>query len=554
MNHTHPLAPSWRGAVLLFSFLSGLVLNAQQLEISSTVLVSDLPIIAIKTYFQTIPDEPKITASMGIISNNSGEKNSFQPGFDNYPIFIGIERRGESSQYFYPKKSYLIETRDSTGKNLNIPLLGLPKENDWILYGPYGDKTLLRNALVYGLAGKIMAWGPRMLFCNLIINNTYLGIYLFGENIKRDKNRVDIAKLVEKDTVGDDLTGGYILKIDKGERTIPYGWNSSYKPTPTSHQSIFFQYHYPEPDHIKPEQKRYIQHLMASFESSLYGGNFLDPVEGYQRYIDAGSFIDFFILNELSRNVDGYRLSTYLYKDKESNDGRLRMGPVWDFNLGFGNANYCNAYSVTGWAYKHNITCPNDYWSVPFWWARFMQDPAFTSKLKTRWKEVRSGALHRDSIMGMIDDFTGLLESSIERNFFVWPVFGQWIWPNYFVGYTYQDEIEYLKTWISNRLTWLDMNMPGNIITGYDPLLLANDVMVYPNPCLDHITLSGDILTSGNTLNLQLLSLSGQLVLNTSIEYLPVTIPLLDYPPGIYLVNLQNQEGISVYRSKLIRR
>jgi spore coat protein CotH len=194
---------------------------------------------------------------------------------------------------------------------------------------------------------------------------------------------------------------------------------------------------------------------MHEFEDALARNNFTDPDTGYAKYIDSESFIDFFLLNELSNNVDGFRLSTWLTKDKNE---KLNMGPIWDFNLAFGNANYCGGGEANVWAYKFNSRCPGDFWQIQFWWDRLMQDPAFVAQLQNRWLELRGGAFSSGAIMAKIDAYieTLTLAGAIQENFEKWPVLGQYVWPNNFIGNSYNEEINYLKVWINNRLTWLD--------------------------------------------------------------------------------------------------
>ncbi|MBT3748884.1 MAG: T9SS type A sorting domain-containing protein [Bacteroidetes bacterium] len=539
---------------LLVAWAQGLMCSAQELSSSGIIVESQLPIIPIKTYRQNIQDEPKIIAYMGIVDNDSAATNIVRYNFSQHTYRIGIEIRGQSSQYFYPKKSFGLETRDSIGENLNISLLGLPKENDWILYGPYGDKTMLRNALIYELAGKMMDWAPRMGFCEVVLNNVYQGVYLFGENIKRDKNRVDIAKLVEKDTIGEDLTGGYIIKIDKGEQDASAGWFSDIRSNGGNNAKIFFQYHYPEAHKIQIEQQAYIQNFMHSFEESLNGSDFKHPDTGYASFIDVGSFIDFFILNEISRNVDGYRLSTFMYKDKDSNGGKLHMGPIWDFNLGFGNANYCEGQKVQGWGYRFNENCYGDVWQVPFWWERLLEDPAFRNKLKTRWMVLREGALHTDSIFQWLDIKTDELEGAIDRNFDSWPIFSQWVWPNSYVGNSYQDEIDFLKEWISERMTWLDDYMPGvQIYTRVQEQVMDLSARVYPNPFTDQVQIE---IKSGaiDALNvIRVFNVHGQQIVNHVIKDRTTSISTSNYPAGLYFYELSDLAGRIHERGKLVK-
>ena len=152
---------------------------------------SNLPIIAINTFGTPIPDEPKIKAEMGVVDNGPGQINHISDSFNGYHGWINIEIRGESAQMF-PKKSYGFETQDSLGENNNVALLGLPEENDWILYGPYSDKTLIKNVLSLKLSRDMGRYASRTQYCEVFINESYQGLYVLMEKIKQDSNRVDI--------------------------------------------------------------------------------------------------------------------------------------------------------------------------------------------------------------------------------------------------------------------------------------------------------------------------------------------------------------------------
>ena len=426
-------------------------------EVPAIKLEDRLPQISINTNGGTIVDEPKINAQMTI---KQVDKVTFEGK-------IGIEIRGASSQMF-PKKAYGLETRDADNEDLDVSLFDMPEESDWVLYAPYSDKSLLRNVLIYDLARAMEDYASRTVFVDLSINGNYVGVYVFMEKLKRDSGRIDIDKLKEDENSGEDLTGGYILKIDKIAGTnLGDGYNelnsftSNYaSPNATIGQEIRFLYEYPKAEDITLEQKDYISDYVDQFETALASDDFKDPVLGYASKIDVPSFLDFFLLNEISHNVDGYRLSTYLQKDK---NGKLEMGPIWDFNLAFGNADYCAGSSTSSWAYQFNSTCSEDFWQVPFWWGRLLEDPAYVAQLKSRWEVLRGGVLSEASIMAKIDTYTQTLEKSgsIDENFKTWPVLGTYIWPNEFVGNTYNDEVGYLKNWIEARLTWMDGAING---------------------------------------------------------------------------------------------
>ena len=405
-----------------------------------------LPQVSVNTNGQEIPNEPKIFAEISI--ENKGALT--------HEGFIGIEIRGQSSQMF-PKKQYGFETRDSENEDIDVSLLGLPEEEDWILYAPYSDKSLIRNALIYDISRDIGRYSSRLVFVELFLNNIYDGLYILMEKLKRDKNRIDINKLKSSENEGEDLTGGYIIKIDKEDSYHQLNSFTSSIPPPNSksNQQIRFVFHTPDEDDITDEQRNYIKSYISTFEAALNSNQFLDTENGYSKYIDIASFVDFFILNELSNNVDGYRLSTWLVKDKNE---LLSIGPIWDFNLAFGNANYCDGGRYDVWAYKFNERCPNDFWQVPFWWDRFMEDNNFKSLLQQRWNALRNNELSENSILSKIDKYVSLFESSgsVEANFRRWQILGEYVWPNEFIGGSYLEEINYLKDWISNRLVWMD--------------------------------------------------------------------------------------------------
>ena len=396
-----------------------------------------------------IVDEPKISAFFQIFQGeNLIEEHN-----------IGIEIRGSSSQYF-PKKSYGFETWDESGEDLDVSLAGYPEEEDWILYGPFSDKSLIRNVLIYRLSNLVGRYATKTSFYNLQINGVFLGLYVLMEKIKRDKNRVDINK-----NRSDDISGGYIIKIDKitgdgDSLNEDIAFMSEYTKDGVKgiNKNVHFLYEYPKNRDISDEQKNYIQGYMRDFEDAMASENFTSESEGYKKYIDVDSFIDFFILNEITRNVDAYRISTFMNKDINE---KLKMGPIWDFNIAFGNADYCEGGLTDGWAYQFNEACPADGMLVPFWWDRLMQDPNFTQALEQRWASLRLNGLSNSSIMGIIDELVGELEDSdaITQNFGKWLILGTYIWPNNFVGNRHSEEITYLKEWIEGRLLWMDQEI-----------------------------------------------------------------------------------------------
>ncbi len=475
---------------------------------------------------------------MGIIWNGVGKRNSLSDPMNNFSGKIGIEIRGSSSQMF-PKKSYGLETKNSSLQTTDYPLLDMPDENDWILYAPYTDKTLIRNVLTYTLDAKLGHWSPRCRFVELFLNGTYQGVYVLMEKIKRNKNRVDIAKLKNTDNSGEDLTGGYIIKIDKTTGSGGDGWYSNYSNVTGK---TYYQYDYPKYDEITNPQKSYIQTYIKILENALYTENFKYP-GNYHEFLNDSSFVDFMIINEMSKNVDGYRLSSYLYKDK---NGMMNCGPIWDFNLGYGNANYYDAWITSGFQYKANLG--TDGWQIPFWWAKLMKDQAFVTKLKNRWTTLRKKELSDQRINYVIDSLTNLLSESKDRNYLCWKgVMGFYVWPNYYIGQTYSDEINWMKSWITQRLAFLDQQWQGEV-TGIENPLALQRFSVYPNPFTNELMIQFPPDISGN-LMFELYNSSGVLVLKQSLANHEDIIRLNFEGPnrlvsGFYLYKLLNNNQI----------
>lgn len=481
-------------SILFLLILSSITLKSQtnkldQKENLVSFTSSNLPIVVIETHGQTIQNEPKIIADMGIIYNGEGVRNYLTDEQNNYKGKIGIEIRGSTSQMFFPKKQYAIETRTALDADTAVSLLNFPEENDWILYAPYTDKTFFRDVLTYWLSVKSGHYASRFKFCELVLNGEYMGVFILLEKIKRDKNRVDVSKLTITDNTGDSLTGGYILKIDKEDGSGNDGWRSTYPPYFEAQQRIYWQYHYPKPEDIAAQQKVYIQKFIDDFETRVYNPDYSDTLTGYPSLIDVPSFVDCFLLNEMCKNVDSYRLSTFMYKDKDSKNPKLVMGPVWDYNIAWGNANYYDASLVYGWHISYLSTNQNflqtDQFQVPFWWKKIASDPDFQKKCAIRWFQLRQNEFNVTNIYRFIDSLKTLTSEAQPRNYQRWPILGTWVWPNYYVGETYDEEVTYLKNWIKDRIAWMDAELRNIIkVDELKPQLPTSFELFqnYPNP------------------------------------------------------------------------
>ncbi len=432
---------------------------------------SNLPIIIIDTGGKNIPDLVRIRASMKIIYNGQGKRNAITDAPNNYSGLIDIELRGSSS-IAYPKKGYRLETVDASGNNLNVPLLGMPKENDWILYASYDDQSLMRNVLAYRLSLEIGRYAPRVRFCELVLNNDYRGVYVFMEKIKQDKNRVNITEMKPEDRSGDAVTGGYIWKFDKIEGEQTAGWNSNH--------GIFYQFHDPKADDLVGEQMAYIRDFMNVFETVMILPSPGDSTFGYPRYIDVDSFVDHFLLSEFCKNIDAYRISTFMYKDRDSKGGKLKAGPIWDFNLSFGKTWYPeDSYRVDEWEIDHNRYKPDDWPKVPFWWEKLGHDALFASRVKSRWSQLSQTFFHPDSLDRRIDLLADSLAEARGRNSERWPETTR--------EHSYEVELFKLKQWIRGRTMWIVANL-GRLSTVDDQGAGEGQVrdmtlyQNYPNP------------------------------------------------------------------------
>tara|TARA_B100001250_G_scaffold184306_1_gene158547 strand:- start:1015 stop:2427 length:1413 start_codon:yes stop_codon:yes gene_type:complete len=409
-------------------------LHAQVVDVESL-----LPIIMIDTKNQTILDENRIACNMGIVYNENSV-NSNSDLFNEYDGQISIEIRGSASSFF-PKKSYSFETQTLDGENNNVSLLGLPKENDWILYGPYHDQTLIRNALTYTLFEKMGHYSPRHKYCELFINNDYVGIYLLIEKIKRDKNRINIEEIDENN-----ISGGYIFKIDhmningNSVEESEY-WSSNY--LSIGGDSIYFQYYYPKHDDLSDNQRYYLQNFINEFEIYL---NSPSKIVELKNKIDFKSAIDFFIIQELSKNIDAYRASTYIYKDNNIISDKLFFGPVWDFNYSYGSGTFCEGDQFVGW--QNNTSCGE---ANPIWFQKFLEDTTYVNELNCRWINLRDGILSVDSIFHLADSLIYSTNDARERNFQRWSLSEK----------TYNEKVIELKNWVVERLQWMDQNMFG---------------------------------------------------------------------------------------------
>ncbi len=466
------------------------------LEPSALEFTSNLPLVILDSFGRYVPADaiPKVPVSVTFIdtAQPSGRASLF--GKIDFHGRAGLEQHGQSSLGF-PKKSLNLEIEDDYGNDKNASLLGFPSESDFVLYAPYSDKTFMNNFLAYTLHEKMGHYAVRRKYVEVFVNGTrlensgtpdpsgkvgtndYAGIYVLLEKIKIGPDRVDLARLQPEDDTEPKISGGYIWKKDKDS---PGDINFS-TVGGNGFPAEALKYHDPDVSLTIP-QRQWLVNYLDAFERTLYGANWRDPVNGYAQYIDVDSFVDYHWLVEFPKQIDGYRLSNYMSKDRE---GKIKMEPVWDWNLSFGNANYLRGGMTNGWYWNLGPDNPQNEGIGPaehIWLRRLIYgqpnidaasvndgpgDPDFKQKIIDRWGELRTGLFQPSNLLARVDEITNYLNEAQARDFARWPRLGTYVWPNpngaasgWSVDYqnptTYAGIIGELKKFITGRYAWID--------------------------------------------------------------------------------------------------
>lgn len=379
----------------------------------------------------------------------------------------GTHIRGESSAGF-TQKSYALELWDDENRDKEASLLGMPEDSDWALYGPWSEKTLMRNKLVFEWMIKLRGYdgmAVRTKWVELFFNQsrtatalgytgTYKGVYVLMEKLKRGKDRVPLENLNALTTDPGKVTGGYIFRKDKEDRE---------KTAIPARIGPFQSF---DPDTLNAPQLAYLRKYIADLETALNGAKFADPAAGYAAYMDTSTFIDAQWMLEIAKQVDGYVFSTYWHKNRA---GKVRAGPLWDFNISLGNADYATGDKATGWLYD----AANG--AGQLWYPRLHTDPNYKIAHWDRYWHMRRSFLATDNAMATIDGHTKTLldgydqdvpnrapaniQNPVARQYRKYPQLGVRDWPNPAATTklkTYQSDVAYMKDWLSQRLAWLD--------------------------------------------------------------------------------------------------
>jgi hypothetical protein len=451
---------------------------------------SNLPIVVIDTFGYDVDSEwdlevrPFRPVISSFIDTDELTGLAAITGPADYAGYGGMHVRGSSTAE-YEKKQYRFETWGEYDQDKNVSLLGLPRESDWIIHGPYSDKTLMRNYQMYTWSNLIGRYASRTRFIEVFSDQDgdgviewgdgtegsgtdYRGIYVLMEKIKRDNDRVDIERLTPLDVSEPDITGGYLFEKGGGNdvQTATYGDSFSYSD--------------PEPGELTTAQKTWVTNYFNA--------------TGYAQYIDVLSFVDHHILVELAKNVDGFLLSTYLFKDRL---GKINMGPIWDYNGSLGGADYICNWDPNGWLHQADDAecCPTETcciqdscWRYRLseggceddelpnhyrWYERLFEDPEFLLKYADRWFDLREDLFSTTNMIADINDNVVALTTDVagsdpvERNYNRWLVLESELWPNYYdncwaSGATYMDYVNWMKSWLTTRLNWMDSAIDAN--------------------------------------------------------------------------------------------
>lgn len=492
--------------------------NIRQVELEQ----SHLPIVAVETIEDGFEDcKEWVDGSITIFYNDKGEINNRETSEPAHKGAITVKTRGNSSEG-WPKINLAFDLKGKDGVDTSIALMGMPEESDWILFGPFADRSLIRNALAFEISRRTGEYAPRYRFCEMVLNGDYMGVYQVVEKIKRDRNRVNIRQLDPDENQGLDLTGGYIFRYDWGTY-------------------VFAGAIYPKPSLITREQKKYLQYKINHWVNFVKQNDFLEHQTSYRDLMDVDSYLNYTITYEISKNPDAYKLSTYMYKDRDDIDPRIHFGPVWDFDLSFGVGNSTDGHEFTGWAWEKGKNLQHKY---------LFRDTILVKELITRWKTLRADKLSNEQLMFLVDSLYAEIGPSMKKNYEVWPLEGQYFnswWGNFSNSFE-ADSIK-TKQWIIDRAGWMDENI-GEVYYEYEPPFVGIshgvDVFIGPNPCSKYITISANVEVF-DPVTVALYRVDGQIIHTFQIE--PVagrlhnTVNVGSFSSGVYLLKLEYSDG-----------
>lgn len=400
------------------------VLEDEKAEQEEIARRQNIPVVRIDTKGRPILDKKNYVDGTITISDPEGLYSDVKE----FKADMGIRGRGNST-WSFPKKPWKVKLDEKAS------LLGMPADKEWALLANYADRTLIRNIVAMKLSEICgFSWTPRMHSVEVYLNNEYQGVYTLCEHKKVSKDRVNIDIVGEGDNSGDAITGGYYLEIEEQQDETTCWWTSMGVPMMFS-----------DPEEPTNAQLAYVKDLFESFEQALWARNWSET-SGYPKYIDVDSFVDYYIVQELTKNIDGnLRKSSFITKERGK---KMEMYHLWDFDLTLGNCGYF-------WGDVGNG--PENFWiKIDKWYPHLFNDPAFVEKVQIRWNELLP---EFSKIPEFIDQQALYLAKAQERNFKVWSIWESVDWVYFPSLGSYQKEVEYLKDFYTERLEWLDREL-----------------------------------------------------------------------------------------------
>lgn len=395
--------------------------------------VHDLPIVNIylenSAPISSVKRDDYSNMEMYIDCSGSG-------GFSDTDVLSGAIRGRGHSSWAWEKKPFRIKLDEST------PILGMPKNRDWILLSNHADKSFLRNIVAYDMARSLggFIWTSTQYPVDVFVNGVYQGVYALGEHREISRHRINLDE-------SDDLDRGYLLEVGGADdQSLVKGRDYFH----TNSNSVrFITFVDPKASKLSEEQRQFLMDYVNAADAAIVSG------EGYEEYIDVQSFCDWIIMHELTCNLDScFRRSCYFTKDK---GGKIKMGPVWDFDLAFGNFSY-DYGNYKKW-FTIGTTGDDPYIRVN-WCNYLMNDPEFRAAIKARWFEVRDTLL--DAAKKSIEKNSALINASQAENFAVWDIWDRQI------GYesmatvnikSFDGQVKYIEDFLEERAKWIDENI-----------------------------------------------------------------------------------------------
>jgi hypothetical protein len=484
------------------------------------VFFLDLPGVSCDVMRPNTLGRNKVMGRMKVIVDHDGMHTNMaalkaRPAHLDMPV--GVSRRGESSVLLnFKQLSFSIETRDPAGMGAGVSVLGMPDDEDWSLVSCWNDKTCMRHPLAYALGRTMGDWHPRTRFAEVYCNDDYKGLYLFVESPRRGKDRVNLPKVNPDNTAGADaLSGGYIFRREGGGKREEPARNYASTVTGPDGKRLVYVYHYPRETELTPAQKDYLHGYISAFENGMRA----DPIANW---IDVKSWARYTLLNELANNIDAFWKSIYFAKDRDTGAtrGKLRISPVWDFNIAWGNADYrdgwkpdvqvantlrtwrgeCLKTDAGQYRWLQPIpascgTCDNVYQRaaggppeancinapyIPFYFDRILNDASFQREQRCEWQAARRTGFTIQTVDMLINDWKSQLRPNVARHFRRWPELRGAVWPNpcgadkrvaglpaacgasNLSAEAFLDhEAMFLRAWVNARLTYLDGRFGG---------------------------------------------------------------------------------------------